>query len=374
MSHMQGVRFLQGNIACAEGAIAAGCRFFAGYPITPSTEVAEWLAQRLPKVGGVFIQMEDEIGSISAIIGARWAGVKAMTATSGPGFSLMMENVGFAAMTETPIVIVNVQRGGPSTGQPTMPASGDVMQSRYGSHGDYAVIALSPNSVQEMFDLTVEAFNLSERYRVPTFLMADEIVGHMREKVVLPEKVETFTAPLSRKGTKYYFKPDPKTLVPKMQVFGRGYNVHVTGLTHDERGYPATNDAKVHFRLVRRLVEKIERNADKIIKVEEHHLEDAEVVLIAYGAVSRSALAAVRELRRRGVKAGLLRLITLFPFPERLISRLARRAKLVVLEMNLGQMLREVERCAKRRVHFLPKIGGELHTPQEIVRFVEALK
>jgi len=323
--HMAGVRFLQGNIACAEGAIAAGCRFFAGYPITPSTEVAEWLAQRLPKVGGVFIQMEDEIGSISAIIGARWAGVKAMTATSGPGFSLMMENIGFAAMTETPIVIVNVQRGGPSTGQPTMPASGDIMQARFGSHGDYAVIALSPNSVQEMFDLTVEAFNLSERYRVPTFLMADEIIGHMREKVVLPEEA-------------------------------------------------ATNDAKVHARLVRRLVEKIEKNADKIIKVEEHHLDDAEVVLIAYGAVSRSALAAVRELRKRGIKAGLLRLVTIFPFPEKLVAKLARRAKLVVLEMNLGQILREVQRCAKREVHFLPKIGGELHTPREIVKFVEALK
>jgi 2-oxoglutarate ferredoxin oxidoreductase subunit alpha len=297
-----------------------------------------------------------------------------MTATSGPGFSLMMENIGFAAMTETPIVIVNVQRGGPSTGQPTMPASGDIMQARFGSHGDYAIIALSPNSVQEMFDLTVEAFNLSERYRVPTFLMADEIVGHMREKVVLPEEVETFTAPLSKKGTRYYFKPDPKTLVPKMQVFGKGYNVHVTGLTHDERGYPATNDPKVHARLVRRLVEKIEKNADKIIKVEEHHLDDAEVVLIAYGAVSRSALAAVNELRKRGIKAGLLRLITLFPFPEKLVAKLARRAKLVVLEMNLGQILREVQRCAKREVHFLPKIGGELHTPREIVKFVEALK
>ncbi|WP_456474438.1 2-oxoacid:acceptor oxidoreductase subunit alpha [Candidatus Pyrohabitans sp.] len=371
---MHGVRFLQGNIACAEGAIAAGCRFFAGYPITPSTEIAEWLSQRLPKEEGVFIQMEDEIGSIAAMIGARWAGAKAMTSTSGPGFSLMMENIGFAAMTETPIVIVNIQRSGPSTGQPTMPASGDVMQARYGSHGDYAIIALSPNSVQEMFELTVEAFNLSERYRVPAFLMADEVIGHMREKVTLPESVETFTAPLSRRGTRYYFKPDPRTLVPKMQVFGKGYNVHVTGLTHDERGYPATNDAKVHTKLVRRLVEKIERNAEEIIRVEEHHLEDAEVVLIAYGAVSRSALAAVRELRERGVKAGLLRLITLFPFPEKLVARLARRSRLVVLEMNLGQMLREVQRVSRRKVHFLPRIGGELHTPREIVKFVEALK
>ena len=371
MSHLTGVRFLQGNIACAEGAIAAGCRFFAGYPITPSTEVAEWLAKRMPEVGGVFIQMEDEIASVSAIVGARWAGKKAMTATSGPGFSLMMETIGYAAMTETPIVIVDVQRGGPSTGQPTLPATGDVLQSRFGSHGDYATISLAPNSVQEMFDLTVEAFNLSERYRVPVMLMADEIVGHMREKVVLPEEVETFTAPLSRRGTKYFRAG--RDLVPKMQVFGRGYGVHVTGLTHDERGYPATSDPAVHTRLVRRLVDKVEKNADRIIRVEEHLTEDAEVVLISYGAPSRSALAAVRELRRMGVRAGMLRLVTLFPFPCRRVRELGEQAELVVLEMNLGQMLREVERCAGRRVHFLPKIGGELHTPQEVVRFVRKL-
>ena len=373
MSHLTGVRFLQGNIACAEGAIAAGCRFFAGYPITPSTEVAEWLAKRMPEVGGVFIQMEDEIASVSAIVGARWAGRKAMTATSGPGFSLMMETVGYAAMTETPIVIVDVQRGGPSTGQPTLPATGDVLQARFGSHGDYSIIALSPNSVQEMFDLTVEAFNLSERYRVPVMLMADEIVGHMREKVVLPEEVETFTAPLSRRGSKYHFRPAKGSLVPRMQVFGRGYGVHVTGLTHDERGYPATADPVIHTKLVRRLVDKIEKNAGRIIKVEEHLTEDAEVVLVSYGAPSRSALAAVRELRAGGIKAGMLRLITLFPFPCRRVKELAEQAELVVLEMNLGQMLREIERCARRQVHFLPKIGGELHTPEEVVRFVKKL-
>ncbi len=367
--HLHGKLFLQGNIACAEGAIAAGMRFFAGYPITPSTEIAEWLAQRLPKVKGVYIQMEDEIGSISAIIGARWAGVKSMTATSGPGFSLMMENIGYAAMTETPIVVVNVQRGGPSTGQPTMPASGDILQAMYGSHGDYEVILLSPASVQEMFDLTVEAFNLSEKYRVPVMLMSDEIIGHMREKVFLPEKVETFEAPLSEKGVEY-FKPE-ENLVPKMQVFGKGYNVHVTGLTHNEKGYPDTNNPEVHSRLVRRLCDKIRKNAEDIVRYELYNHEDAKAMIIAYGAVARSALEAVKRLRAEGRKVGLLRLITLNPLPEKIIRKLLKYAKPIVPEMNLGQISREIERISRRKAYTLSKIGGELHTPMEIEEFVK---
>ncbi len=366
---MKGKLFLQGNIACAEGAIAAGMRFFAGYPITPSTEVAEWLAKRLPKLNGVYQQMEDEIASISAIIGARWAGTKSMTATSGPGFSLMMENIGYAAMTETPIVVVNVQRSGPSTGQPTLTASGDILQAMHGSHGDYEVILLSPNSVQEMFDLTVEAFNLSERYRVPVLLMSDEVVGHMRENVYLPERVESYDAPLSEKDVDY-FKADPETLVPEMQVFGKGYNVHVTGLTHDERGYPNTNDQEVHSKLVRRLCKKITDNAEKIVNYELSYGEDAEAIVIVYGAVSRSAMETVLKLRKKGKKVGLLRLITLNPLPEKLIKKLTRHAIPIVIEMNLGQLKKEIERISKRKIYFHGKIGGELPSPEEIEGFI----
>lgn len=366
---MKGKLFLQGNIACAEGAIAAGMRFFAGYPITPSTEVAEWLAKRLPKLNCIYQQMEDEIASISAIIGARWAGTKSMTATSGPGFSLMMENIGYAAMTETPIVIVNVQRSGPSTGQPTLTASGDILQAIHGSHGDYEVILLSPNSVQEMFDLTVKAFNLSERYRVPVLLMSDEVIGHMRENVYLPEKVESYDAPLSEKGIDY-FKADPETLVPEMQVFGKGYNVHVTGLTHDERGYPNTNEQEVHSKLVRRLCKKIIDNAEEIVNYELSYGEDADAIVIVYGAVSRSAMETVLKLRKKGRKVGLLRLITLNPLPEKLIRKLTRHAIPIVIEMNLGQIKKEIERISKRKIYFYGKIGGELPSPDEIEGFM----
>lgn len=368
--HLKGKQFIQGNVACAEGAIACGMRFFAGYPITPSTEVAEWLAKRLPKVSGTYQQMEDELASISAMVGARWAGVKAMSATSGPGFSLMMENLGFAAMTETPIVLVNIQRGGPSTGQPTMPASGDILQGMHGSHGDYQAILLSPSSVQEMFNLTVETFNLSERYRAPAILMSDEVVGHMREKVVLPEEVEVYEAPLGERGVDY-FEPDEDTLVPKMQVFGKGYNVHVTGLTHDEKGYPNTSDAEVHTKLVRRLNEKITSKADQIARYELSHEEDAKAIVIAYGVVSRSAIEAVGRLRAKGKKVGLLRLITLNPLPEKVIRKLARYAKPIMMEMNLGQVSREVERVARRKVYFSPKIGGEVPSPGDIEELVD---
>jgi 2-oxoglutarate ferredoxin oxidoreductase subunit alpha len=359
---------MQGNIACAEGAIAAGCRFFGGYPITPSTEVAEWIAGRFPKIGGVYIQMEDEIASMASIIGASWAGRKSMTSTSGPGFSLMMENIGYAAMTETPCVVVNIQRGGPSTGQPTMAAQGDVMQVKYGSQGDYQIIALAPYSVQEMFELTVECFNLSEKYRVPTFLMADEVVGHMRERVELPDTVETVDRKVSdNDGMPFRFTDD---LVPDMPVFGRGYKAHVTGLTHDDRGYPDTSDHASHSRLVNRLSDKILNNADDIIKVDERFTEDADIILISYGGTSRSVLQAVMDLREEGIKAGFLRLITLWPFPEEAVKKAAEHAEIAVFEMNLGMMAREVERAAKKAIHFMPKIGGDVHNPDEIAKFV----
>lgn len=368
---LTGSHFMNGDVACAEGAIAAGCRFFAGYPITPATEIAEHLSQRMPEIGGIYIQMEDEIASMAAVIGASYTGLKAMTATSGPGFSLMQENIGLAVMTETPCVVVDIMRGGPSTGQPTLPGQQDVMQAKWGSHGDYGIIAMSPSSVQEMFDLTVEAFNLSETYRVPTLLMGDEIVGHMWEKVVIPsaERIRTVNRKKPNVQREEYapFMPDDD-LVPPMACFGEGYRFHATGLTHDEHGYPKTSNSEVQTRLVRRLCEKISKNADKIIKVEEVMLGDADVVVVAYGIVARAALSAVRKARSAGLKAGLLRLITLWPFPEEQVARVAKSAKMIVMpEMNCGQLVREVERVAKcTPVSFLSKLGEDPHTPMEI--------
>jgi 2-oxoglutarate ferredoxin oxidoreductase subunit alpha len=372
---LTGVHFMSGNIACAEGAIAAGCRFFAGYPITPATEIAEHMAARMPKVGGIYIQMEDEIASIAAVIGASYAGLKAMTATSGPGFSLMQENIGLAVMTETPCVIVDVMRGGPSTGQPTLPGQQDVMQARWGSHGDYEIIALAPSSVQEMFDLTVEAFNLAETYRVPTLLMADEVVAHMWEKVIIPpaEKVKVVNRkkPKTPPGKYMPFMPD-EDLVPPMACFGEGYRFHATGLTHDEYGYPRTQDSDVQMKLVQRLCDKIRKNVDKIIRVRGEMLDDAEVVVVAYGIVTRAALSAVRKAREQGIKAGLLRLITLWPFPERQVANAAEKARAIIVpEMNCGQMVREVERAAKTTpVYHLPKLGEEPHIPLEILQAI----
>jgi 2-oxoglutarate ferredoxin oxidoreductase subunit alpha len=369
---LRGAHFMNGDVACAEGAIAAGCRFFAGYPITPATEIAEHLSQRMPELGGIYIQMEDEIASMAAVIGASYSGLKAMTATSGPGFSLMQENIGLAVMTEAPCVIVDVMRGGPSTGQPTLPGQQDVMQAKWGSHGDYGIIALTPCSVQEMFNLTVEAFNLSEAYRVPTLLMGDEIVGHMWEKVVIPSadeiKIVNRKKPNVPPEEYMPFKPDDD-LVPPMACFGEGYRFHATGLTHDEHGYPQTSSSEVQSRLVRRLCDKVQRNSDKIIRVEEVMLEDADVVVVAYGIVARAALSAIRKAREMGIKAGLLRLITLWPFPEERVAEAAGSAKAVVVpEMNCGQMVREVERAAKETpVAFLSKLGEEPHTPLEIL-------
>ena len=367
---------MNGDIACAEGAVAAGCRFFAGYPITPATEIAEHLSERMPEFGGIYIQMEDEIASMAAVIGASYTGLKSMTATSGPGFSLMQENIGLAVMTETPCVVVDIMRGGPSTGQPTLPGQQDVMQAKWGSHGDYGIIALSPSSVQEMFDLTVEAFNLSETYRVPTMLMGDEVVGHMWEKVVIPSPAEMRI--VNRK--KPHVAPDKyrpfmpeDDLVPPMACFGEGYRFHATGLTHDEHGYPKTQSSEVQTKLVRRLCDKIGRNADRIVKVEEVMLNDADVAVVAYGIVARSALSAVRKARQSGIKAGLLRLITLWPFPEGYVAKAADQAKAIVVpEMNCGQMVREVERVAKGKpVAFLSKLGEDPHTPSEILDLIK---
>jgi 2-oxoglutarate ferredoxin oxidoreductase subunit alpha len=368
---LTGAHFIDGDHACSEGAIAAGCRFVAGYPITPSTEVVERIADRFPFVGGIFIQMEDELASSIAIQGAVWGGKKAMTVTSGPGFSLMMEHLGFAAMTETPLVIVDVQRAGPSTGLPTMPAQADMMQARWGSHGDYGIIALCPNSPQECFDLTIRAFNLAEQFRVPVLLMMDECVGHMIERVVIPNAEE-----INIIDRQYYtgdkkdfelFKPN-KHLVPPMVKAGDGYHIHVTGLTHDERGYPDMS-VQAQDRLVKRLVEKLQKNSDVIVDYKEENIEDADVVVVTYGITSRVAVPAMEQARKEGLKVGHLRLITAWPFPEKRISELAARVKaFVVPELNLGQMVREVERLVKGDVEVksVPHAGGTVHDPDEI--------
>jgi len=372
---LTGKHFMQGDIACAEGAIAVGCRFFAGYPITPASEIAERMARRLPEVGGVYIQMEDELASMAAIIGASYAGVKSMTSTSGPGFSLMVENIGLAFMTETPCVIVNIMRGGPSTGQPTKPSQQDVMQAKWGSHGDYEIIALAPSSVQEIFDLTIEAFNLSETYRTPVVVLADEIVGHMRERVTIPDadeiRVMNRKKPQVPPGEYAPFRPD-ENLVPPMACFGEGYRFYATGLTHDESGLPRTSSAEAQQKLVQRLCDKIRKNAGRIVKTERTMLEDAEVAVVAYGITSRSALSAVRKAREAGIKVGLLRLVTLWPFPDQQVSRVAKKVDAIVVpEMNYGQIVREVERAAKETpVIFLPKLGEEPHKPAEVLQAI----
>jgi len=368
---LSGAHYLDGDHACSEGAIAAGCRFSAGYPITPSTEVVERLSQRFPKVGGCFIQMEDELAASIAILGAAWGGAKTITVTSGPGFSLMMEHIGLAAMTETPCVYIDVQRGGPSTGLPTLPAQADMMQARWGSHGDYRLIALCPNSPQECFDLTVLAFNYAEEYRVPVLVMLDECVGHMTEKVVIPpaDQLEITARRYTKKkpGT---FKPFEAVggMVPEMCKAGDGHRIHVTGLTHDERGYPAMN-VPAQEKLMRRLIGKIDDNAEKIIKTEERQIDGAEVVLVSYGITSRVAERAADLARAKGVKVGSLRLITAWPFPEKRIKELAGKIKgFVVPEINFGQMCLEVERMAggKCKTKLVAHAGGAVHDPQVI--------
>lgn len=373
--YLAGEFFLSGDEACAEGAISAGCRFFAGYPITPATEIAERMSERLPEVGGTYIQMEDELASMAAILGASWGGVKAMTATSGPGFSLMMENIGLGVMLETPCVVVNIQRAGPSTGLPTLTGQGDMMQARWGSHGHYSIIALAPDSPQELYDLTIRAFNLSEKYRVPVLVMSEAAIGHMYEKVVIPPVGEVEITP-RRKPTasreEYLpYKPD-FDLVPPMANAGDGYRFHVSGLTHDERGYPAMN-AEAQDKLIRRLVGKIEMNKDEIIELEEDGIDDAAVVVCTYGIPSRVSLMAIKQARAEGIRVGLLRLITVWPFAADRIREIARQIKaFVVPEINYGQIALEVERCAggMAKTILVPNMGGTVHTPESILNAI----
>jgi len=372
MSNDKGYILLQGNEACVEGALAAGMRFFAGYPITPSTEIMELSAQKLPKIGGKFIQMEDEIASMAAIIGGSIAGLKSMTATSGPGFSLMQENFGYACIAEIPCVVVNVQRGGPSTGLPTSPAQGEIMQAKWGTHGDHPVIALTPNSVQETYELTVTAFNLAEKYRTPVILLMDETVGHMREKLILkdPSEIEVINRKKPTCAPEDYiaYKPDAD-MIPPMASFGEGYRYHITGLTHDETGFP-TNNNKISGDLVTRLVNKVENNIDDMTYFEEYEMEDAEIVIIAFGGVSRTVKAAIDEMRQLGKKVGLFRPITIWPVLEKQIDAVAQKAKeIYVAEMNMGQYFLEVDRIAGKKcpVKKINKVTGELITPKEII-------
>ena len=365
---MGSVKFIQGNEACAEGALYAGCRFFGGYPITPSSEIAEILARRLPGVGGRFVQMEDEIASIAATIGASLAGTKAMTATSGPGFSLMQENIGFACLTEIPIVIVNVMRGGPSTGMPTAPGQGDVMQARWGTHGDHPAISLAPMSVREFFEETVRAFNLSERFRTPVTVLTEEIVGHTRERLALPEpgdlelieRVKPTVPPADYRPYDTGFGD-----VPPMANFGDGYRFHVTGLVHAEDGFP-TNEPSVIAAKERRIHDKLGKARDEIDRVDEYLLDDAEVAMVAICSTARAARRAAREAREQGIKAGVFRPVTLWPFPDRQVAALAERVnKIVVAEMNLGQIVHEVRRAVsgKVEVESLTQADGEPIAP-----------
>ena len=372
---LTGIHFLDGDQACCEGAITAGANFAAGYPITPSTEIVERFASRIPTVGGMFIQMEDELAASIAIVGAAWAGAKTFTVTSGPGFSLMMEHIGYAVMTETPCVFVNVQRGGPSTGLPTLPAQSDMMQARWGSHGDYEIIALSPNSPQECFDLTITAFNLAEEFRVPVMFMMDECVGHMTEKVVIPPAGEIEIYPRRRASKPpgefqlYATGPD---LVPEMAHAGEGYRFHMTGLTHDERGYPAMNET-AQAKLIGRLREKILRAEDRLTLVDEDAIDGADVVVISYGITSRVAQNAIEMARERGVKVGKCRLVGVWPFPGKHVRKLAGMAQaLVVPEINCGQMVREVERAAggSARVVGVPHAGGGVHRTEDILKAI----
>lgn len=368
-----GEYFMSGDEACAEGAIAAGCNFFGGYPITPTSELQERLSRRLPEVGRLFVQFEDEIASMAAIIGASCAGAKAMTATSGPGFSLMQENIGLAFMMEAPCVVVDIQRGGPSTGLPTLLGQGDMMQVRFGSHGDYDVIAYAPSSPQEIFDCTIKAFNAAERYRTPVFVMGDELVAHMTERVVIPPPEEIKLVERKRPETASVdgFLPfgTDDDLVPPMAIAGDGYRIHVTGLTHDEQGYPRI-DPDTHERELSRMLRKITDHRDEIIEYEEKELRDAEIVLVTYGSTARSALRALRMAREKGIKVGMLRLITPWPFPGQKIEEI-KQAELIVPEVNAGQMAREVERSARKPIHRVNRLGGAPIHPQEILNRIE---
>ena len=373
-------KLLQGNEACVEAALAAGVRFFAGYPITPATEIAEGMANKLPPAGGVFVQMEDEIGSIAACIGASVAGAKAMTASSGPGISLMLENLGFAVISETPVVLVNVMRGGPSTGLPTFPAQMDVMQSRWGSHGDYPIVAYAPSSVRETYDLTVRAINTAEMLRTPVFILSDAMIGHIREAIDLPDPSELELVERTR--------PDPDvedyaphrgsqdgSVIPPMARFGDGLRFHVDSNIHDEYGFPATERNDVADKLIRRLNNKVSAHADELIVVEENQLDDADVAIFAFGSSARAGLEAVDLARAKGIKAGLLKAMTLWPFPDKYVDKWTKRVKAwVVPEMNLGQMVREVRLVVEGRVpvYQLNRVDGLLIEPHQILDLIEA--
>jgi 2-oxoglutarate ferredoxin oxidoreductase subunit alpha len=383
MSHqglLTGEHFLLGDYAAAEGAILAGCRFFAGYPITPATEIAERMSTRLPQVDGIYIQMEDELASMNAILGASWAGVKSMTATSGPGFSLMMENLGLGIMLETPCVLIDVQRGGPSTGLPTLVGQQDMMQARWGTHGDYEIIALCPSSPQELFDLTIRAFNLSEKFRTPVLVMTDAEVGHMTERVVIPqpEEIEIVNRAQVRKGD---MEPDHFRIyrntdadgkegpVSPMAIAGEGFRFHVTGLTHDELGYPVMN-AEASDWNIKRLMHKIRAHRDEIIQLEERYLDDAEIVVLSYGISARTSQWPIEQARQEGIRVGSLRLISIWPFPEKQIFELAKKVRaFVVPEINAGQIRLEVERCAGGQAHVfgVHRLGGDILEPEQVL-------
>ncbi len=367
-------KLMQGNEACVEGALAAGMKFYAGYPITPSTEIAELSSEKLPKVGGKFLQMEDEIAGITAAIGASLAGLKSMTATSGPGFSLKQEVIGYASIAEIPCVVVDVQRGGPSTGLPTSPSQSDIMQARWGTHGDHSIIALYPNSVKEIYTETIRAFNLAEKYRTPVIFLMDEVIGHMRERINIDEDYPVVDRKKPTVGKDEYlpYKAD-EDLIPPMAAFGEGYKFHVTGLVHDETGFPK-NDKKIAEKALNRLIDKIELNKEDILSNEEYMLDDAEHVVLAYGCTSRSAKEAVDIMRREGIKVGMFRPITIWPSPDKRIEELAKKVKSInVIEMNMGQYFLEVDRIANKHteVRSYTRMNGELIEPQEIITYVK---
>ena len=374
---LTGLHFMQGDIACVEGAIAAGCKFFAGYPITPATEIAEGMARRLPEVGGTYAQMEDELGSIAAVIGASWTGTRAMTATSGPGISLMLENIGYAIATETPCVIVDVQRGAPSTGTPSLPLQGDILQVRRGSHGEYEIIALAPSSSQEMFDLTIKAFNLSEEFRTPVFLLADAFIGHMREEVLIPEEskidiVKRKVPPFKMSLNEYKSSLDEN--IAPMPIFGHGFKSHVTGSTHNSYGKRNVTDPEALDYFIKSLNNKIRKHKKEIISVDSD-IEDSDIVLISYGITHRAVREARERLREDKINVGSFRLISLWPFPEEEIEDLAKKVKtIIVLENNLGQMFPYVEAAVKGKANVIflpPQMLGTLHNPDAIVKKVK---
>ncbi len=367
-------KLLQGNEACVEGALYAGCRFFAGYPITPSTEIAEGMSYRLPKLGGKFIQMEDEIAGMAATIGASLAGLKSLTATSGPGFSLKQEALGYACIAEIPCVIVNVMRGGPSTGYPTGPSQSDIMQAKWGTHGDHPAISLTPGYVQEILTETIRAFNLSEKYRTPVVVLYDEILGHMREPITIPEPGEYEVIDRAKVDCKpeEYFPYDDRYQIAPLAPFGSGYRFHVTGLNHKQDGFP-TNDSKVINANNLRIMAKIEDHKEDIWKNVEYMLDDAEVVVFTIGSTARSARFAVNEARKAGIKAGLLRPLTIWPFPDKAVKELSQRVKAIIVpELNLGQMVLEVERCSKKAaVEGIHRVDGEPITPAQILEVIK---